>query len=99
LRKSGTLHILSFLLKHNSARFGFLVENLKVPRKTIALRLKEMLKLRLIEFQGRKDETGKIYNVYVLTSAGKKLTERIGLSTIERLIQIDQELLRNRDQK
>jgi predicted ArsR family transcriptional regulator len=93
IRKSGTLPILCYLYRKKEARFHDLVDELGVPQKTAAVRLAELLRVRLIERQVRQDgENGRGFHIYALSDGGMKLAREIGPSLVSRLVNAEREL-------
>jgi DNA-binding HxlR family transcriptional regulator len=92
LRKAGLLAILWFLRTQNEARFGQLVSELHIPKKTVAIRLLELRRASLVVRNVRQEGVDGVgYHVYVLTVDGRRLTDRIGTKSIERLVEAERE--------
>jgi len=90
LRKAGLLAILWFLRTQNEARFGQLVSELHIPKKTVANRLLELRKARLVVRNVRQEGVDGIgYHVYVLTIDGRRLVDHIGTKSIEHLVEAE----------
>jgi predicted DNA-binding transcriptional regulator len=82
-----------FLRTQNEARFGEMVSELRIPNKTVANRLLELRKARLVTRNVRQEGIGGVgYHVYVLTTDGRRLVDRIGTKSIECLVKAEREL-------
>jgi DNA-binding HxlR family transcriptional regulator len=92
LSKSGVLPILWLLSVRGEVRFTHFGSQLTIPRRTIAVRLAELTKAGLLERREHSDGMGSIaFTGYSLTDSGRKLVNRIGAKSMQRLMEAEKE--------
>ena len=95
LGKTGVLEILLMLKNKEEARFGQFVKSLSIPRRSIAIRLLELQEVGYMR-QDHVDGLGSVaFRGYVLTQAGTRLVNGIGIRALEYMVRAERGLKAN----
>jgi len=96
LGKTGVLEILLMLKNKEEARFGQFIKSLSIPRRSIAIRLLELQEVEYIRRQDHVDGLSSVaFRGYVLTQAGTRLVNGIGIRALEYMIRAERGLKAN----